>query len=34
VLRVWNTDVLRNIEGVLEMILKELGGGTPPHPDR
>ena len=34
VLRVWNTDVLTNIEGVLEMILKELGGCSPPHPDR
>ncbi|MBV8649918.1 MAG: DUF559 domain-containing protein [Alphaproteobacteria bacterium] len=34
VLRFWNTDVLTNVEGVLETILKELGGGAPPHPDR
>jgi very-short-patch-repair endonuclease len=34
VVRVWNNDVLGNLEGVLEMLLQELGGGAPPHPDR
>jgi len=34
VIRVWNNDVLTNIEGVLEMLLIELGGGATPHPDR
>ena len=27
VIRFWNNDILANIEGVMEMILKELGGG-------
>jgi very-short-patch-repair endonuclease len=34
IIRVWNNDVLGNIEGVLEMLLIELGGGPTPHPDR
>jgi hypothetical protein len=34
VIRVWNHEVLTNIDGVLEMLLIELGGGATPHPDR
>jgi very-short-patch-repair endonuclease len=34
VIRVWNHEVLTNIDGVLEMPLMELGGGETPHPDR
>ena len=33
VLRFWNTDVLRNIDGVLETIATALQVETPPHPD-
>ncbi|KPG01508.1 DNA methyltransferase [Rhodopseudomonas sp. AAP120] len=33
VLRYWNDDVLRNIEGVLESLAAVLGE-APPHPDR
>jgi len=33
VLRVWNNDVLRNIEGVLETIASALSAESPPHPD-
>ncbi|MGE0725571.1 MAG: endonuclease domain-containing protein [Alphaproteobacteria bacterium] len=33
VIRFWNSDVLANIEGVLEMIWRELARGpAPPHP--
>jgi very-short-patch-repair endonuclease len=34
VLRFWNNDVMRNIEGVLETIATALNAETPPHPDR
>ncbi|HYY38049.1 MAG TPA: DUF559 domain-containing protein [Xanthobacteraceae bacterium] len=34
VLRFWNNDVLRNIEGVLETIAAALDAEAPPHPDR
>jgi very-short-patch-repair endonuclease len=33
VLRFWNTDVLGNIDGVLEMIATALQAEAPPHPD-
>jgi very-short-patch-repair endonuclease len=32
VIRFWNNDVLRNIEGVLETITNALHGEMPPHP--
>jgi very-short-patch-repair endonuclease len=32
VLRFWNNDVLQNIDGVLEMIMMELGKAPPPRP--
>ena len=32
VLRFWNNDIEKNIEGVLETILEALRSGTPPHP--
>jgi len=32
ILRFWNNDVLRNMEGVLEVIAGALGAETPPHP--
>jgi very-short-patch-repair endonuclease len=34
VLRFWNNDVLRNINGVLEVIADTLDAEAPPHPDR
>jgi very-short-patch-repair endonuclease len=34
VMRFWNNDVLKNIEGVLETIAAELNAEAPPHPDR
>jgi len=34
VVRFWNNDVMKNIEGVLETIATELDAETPPHPDR
>ena len=34
VLRFWNNDVIRNIDGVLETIATALDDETPPHPDR
>jgi very-short-patch-repair endonuclease len=34
VLRFWNNEVLGNIDGVLETLLRELAGGATPHPDR
>jgi very-short-patch-repair endonuclease len=34
VMRFWNNDVMRNIEGVLEAIATELDVEAPPHPDR
>jgi very-short-patch-repair endonuclease len=34
VLRFWNNDVLKNIEGVLEVIASTLSAESPPHPDR
>ena len=34
VVRFWNNDVLKNIEGVLEAIATALNTDTPPHPDR
>jgi very-short-patch-repair endonuclease len=33
VLRFWNNDVLRNTDGVLELIAATLNGEAPPHPD-
>jgi very-short-patch-repair endonuclease len=30
VLRFWNADVLTNMEGVIDMVIMELG--VPPHP--
>ena len=32
VLRLWNNDVLTNIEGVLEVIASSLQPDAPPHP--
>jgi len=32
VLRFWNSDVIENVEGVLQIVLQVLEG-TPPHPD-
>jgi very-short-patch-repair endonuclease len=32
VVRFWNTDVVENIDGVLETILRELETSSPPHP--
>ena len=32
VLRFWNDEVLRNPEGVCEVILRRLAGGPPPQP--
>ena len=34
VLRFWNNDVLRNIDGVLETIAAALDAEASPHPDR
>jgi very-short-patch-repair endonuclease len=34
VLRLWNNDVLGNMEGVLETIAAALPADNPPHPDR
>jgi len=34
VVRFWNNDVMKNINGVLETIATELDVETPPHPDR
>jgi len=34
VMRFWNNDVMRNIDGVLEMIASALLVESPPHPDR
>jgi very-short-patch-repair endonuclease len=34
VMRFWNNDVMRNIEGVLETIAAVLAVESPPHPDR
>jgi very-short-patch-repair endonuclease len=34
VMRFWNNDVMKNIEGVLETIAIALDVETPPHPDR
>jgi very-short-patch-repair endonuclease len=33
ILRFWNTDVIGNLEGVLETILDAVSAETPPHPD-
>jgi very-short-patch-repair endonuclease len=33
VLRFWNNDVLRNTNGVLEMIVEALASEAPPTPD-
>jgi very-short-patch-repair endonuclease len=34
VLRFWNNDVMSNMDGVLETIVKALHAAAPPHPDR
>jgi very-short-patch-repair endonuclease len=34
VLRFWNNDVIKNIEGVFEAIVEALRTEAPPHPDR
>jgi very-short-patch-repair endonuclease len=34
VLRFWNNDVLKNIDGVLETIADALSAAAAPHPDR
>jgi 2-isopropylmalate synthase len=34
VLRFWNNDVMRNTEGVLQMIVEALAGIACPHPPR
>jgi very-short-patch-repair endonuclease len=34
VVRFWNNDVMKNIEGVLETIAAALNAESPPHPDR
>jgi very-short-patch-repair endonuclease len=34
VVRFWNNDVMKNIEGVLETIGTALDVEAPPHPDR
>ncbi len=34
VVRVWNNDIMKNLEGVLEEIARVLDAGSPPHPDR
>ena len=34
VVRFWNNEILKNIEGVLETIATALNVETPPHPDR
>jgi very-short-patch-repair endonuclease len=34
VVRFWNNDIMKNIEGVLEEIARVLDAGSPPHPDR
>ena len=34
VMRFWNNDVMKNIEGVLETIATALDEDGPPHPDR
>jgi very-short-patch-repair endonuclease len=33
VLRFWNNDVVRNMDGVLEEILSAIDQGCPPHPN-
>jgi very-short-patch-repair endonuclease len=34
VLRFWNNDVMRNMDGVLESIAEAVRAESPPHPDR
>jgi very-short-patch-repair endonuclease len=34
VLRFWNNDVMRNMDGVLESIAEAVHAESPPHPDR
>jgi very-short-patch-repair endonuclease len=34
VVRFWNNDIIKNIEGVLEEIARALQGESPPYPDR